>query len=139
MVTVEDKDLEPYSIRESSLVDPLTSTPPGLTIIGRKHDSSSYEIILSCMSPPPQQIVYTFELTADDGDSIATSTLLVGLFTQVNFIQFDLVDLPEINVIATRLILQIQGSVITVYGSDSIGFNVHLYSIEQIGIGQATM
>ena len=139
LVTVEDKDLEPYSIRESSLVDPLTSTPPGLTIIGRKHDSSSYEIILSCMSPPPQQTVYTFELTADDGDSIATSTLLVGLFTQVNFIQFDLVDLPEINVIATRLIPQIQGSVTTVYGSSSIGLNVHLYTIEQIDNGQATM
>ena len=56
------------------------------------------------MSPPPQQTVYRFELTADDGDSIATSMLLVGLFTQVNFIQFDLIDLPEINVIATRLI-----------------------------------
>ena len=139
LVTAEDKDLEPYSIRESSLVDPLTSTPPGLTIIGRKHDSSSYEIILSCMSPPPQQTVYTFELTADDGDSIATSTLLVGLFTQVNFIQFDLVNLPEINDIAARLIPQIQGSVITVYGSRSIGLNVHLYTIEQIGNGQATM
>ena len=139
-VTVEDKDLEPYSIRELSLVvDPLTSTPPGLTIIGRKHDSSSYEIILSCMSPPPQQMVYRFIMTADDGDSMATSTLLVGIFTQVNFIQFDLVDLPEINVIATRLIPQIQGSVITVYGSGSTGLDVHLYTIEQIGNGQATM
>ena len=138
-VTAEDNDLDPYSIRESSLVDPLSSSPLGLTITGRKRDSSSYDIILSCMSPPPRQTVHTFELTADDGDNVDTSMLLVGLFTQINFIQFDLADIPDIIAIAERLIPQIQGSVTAVYGSDSIGFNVYLYTTEPIGNGRATM
>ena len=139
IVMAEDNDLDPYSIRESSLVDPLSSSPLGLTITGSKLNSSSYDIILSCMSPPPQQTVYTFELTADDGDNMETSMLLVGLFTQINFIQFDLADIPDIIPIAQRLMPQIQGSVTAVYGSDSIGFNVRLYTTEPIGNGRATM
>ena len=138
-VTAEDNDLDPYSIRESSLVDPLSSSPPGLIINGRKRGSSFYDIILSCMSPPPQRTIYTLPLTADDGDYVATSTLFIGLFAQINFIQFDLADIPDINTFAELLMPLIRSSVATVYGASSIGFNVHLYTTEPIGNGRATM
>ena len=136
-VTVEDKDLDPYSIRGLPLVIPTVGSPPLRLIFDDiNRVGSSFPVILFSISPPPQSGAYQFELQATDGENLATSTLYVGIFKQINFIQFILDDIPDVNIIAERLTRLIQGSLSVVYGS---GVYVFLYSIEQTGGGKATM
>lgn len=138
-VIVEDKDLEPFSIRGSPLVNALGNAPLRLIVDERSRDGSSYPIILSSISPAPQSALYQFDLQASDGDYVATSTLYVGVFTQIHFFQFDLDDIPEIDTIAGRIIILIRSSLVTVYGSSGTALNVYLYSTERTGNGKATL
>ena len=139
-VIVEDKDLDPYSIQGSPLVNPVSSAPLRFTVDDRNHDGSSYPVILSStFQAPTESTVYPFELQATDGSTLATATLYVGVFTQMYFIQFVLDSIPEIDAIALRIITLIESSLFTVYGSASSGFRAYRYSTEPSGDGRSIM
>ena len=139
-VIIEDRDPDPHSIRQPPLVTSQTSgTPLRLFADDRNRVDNSYPIVLSTISSAPNSAVYSFTLQATDGDSVASATLYVGVFTQIHFFQFVLDDIPEVNVFAREIIAIVQRSLFNVYGSRSNGLNVHLYSIEPAGDGRTTM
>ena len=139
-VIIDDRDSDPYSIRQPPLVISQTgSAPLRLFADDRNRDGNSYPIVLSTISTAPNSAVYSFNLLATDGDSVASATLYVGVFTQIHFFQFDLDDIPDINAIAARIIGLTEISLFTVYGARSSGLNVYLYSIERISSERATM
>ena len=136
-VIIEDRDSDPFSIRQPPLV--TGSAPLRLFVDDRNRVGSSYPIVLSFISSAPDSAVYSFNLQATDGNTVASATLYVGVFKQIHFFQFVLDDIPEINEFAGRIIGIVQQSLFSVYGSRSSGLNVYLYSIEPSGDGKATM
>ena len=130
-VMIEDRDSDPFSIRQPPLVTSQTgSVPLRVFVDDRSRDGNSYPIIVSSISPGANSAVYSFKIQATDGNTVAEATLYIGVFKQIHFIQFTVDNIPEINDIAQRIITLIQNSLFTVYGSSSSGLNVYLYSIE---------
>ena len=136
-VIIEDRDSDPYSIRQPPLV--TGSAPLRLFVDDRNRVGSSYPIVLSFISSAPDSAVYSFNLQATDGDTVASATLYVGVFKQIHFFQFVVDDIPEVDAIAARIIDLIEISLFTVYAGRSSGLNVYLYSIESTSDGRETM
>ena len=104
-VIIEDRDSDPYSIRQPPLVISQTgSASLRLFADDRNRVGNSYPIILSSIFAAPDSAVYSFNLQATDGDSVASAILYVGVFKQIHFFRFVLDNIPEVNDFAREII-----------------------------------